>query len=168
MLFFRFLHDLLFSCVMFDKPEIKLLKGFCTLAFGTNKENAVLTFGEPEEIQNLTDEILNNNSLVYHYWDHGFSLFFDTNKNQSFCSVEIDNRDALLFDTKIFSLREKEIVELMKQNGFALSDSEIHTWGEKRISFDSAGLDCYFENNRLVSINFGVLESDSNFYYFPN
>lgn len=153
---------------MLDKPEIKLLTGFCGLPFGASKETAVLAFGEPEEIQNLTDDILNNNSLVYHYWDHGFSLFFDTNLNQSFCSVEIDNRDALLFDTKLFSLKEKEIVELMKQNGYALSDSEVHNWGEKRLSFDSAGLDCYFENNRLVSVNFGVLETDSKFYYFPN
>jgi hypothetical protein len=153
---------------MFENPEIKLLKGFCTLSFGTSKESAVLVFGEPEEIQNLTDDILNNNSMVYHYWNEGYSLFFDTNKNQAFCSVEIDNKETLLFDTKLFSLREKEIVDLMKQNGYDVSDTEIHKWGEKRVSFDTAGLDCYFENNKLVSVNFGVLETDTNFYYFPN
>jgi hypothetical protein len=153
---------------MFEKPEINLLKGFCTLSFGTSKENAVLTFGEPEEVQNLTDDILNNNSLVYHYWNHGYSLFFDTNKNQAFCSVEIDNKETLLFDVKLFSLKEKEIIELMRKNGYEMTDSEVHKWGEKRISFDSAGLDCYFENNKLVSVNFGVLETDNNFYYFPN
>jgi len=144
------------------------MTGFCSLPFGAGIEQAVLAFGEPEEVQNLTDDILNNNSLVYHYWDNGFSLFFDTNKNQSFCSVEIDNKEAVLFEKQVFSLREKEIVELMKQNGFSLSDSEMHQWGEKRLSFDSAGLDCYFENNRLVSVNFSVLETDNNFYYFPN
>lgn len=153
---------------MFEKPEIKLLTGFCSVPFGAGKEQAVLAFGEPEEVQNLTDEILNNNSLVYHYWDNGFSLFFDTNRNQVFCSVEIDNKDAVLFEKQIFLLREKEIVELMKQNGFSLSDSEMHQWGEKRLSFDGAGLDCYFENNKLVSVNFSVLETDNNFYYFPN
>ncbi len=153
---------------MFEKPEIELLKGFCGVPFGSGKDALVARFGEPEEIQNLTDDILNNNSLVYHYWEHGFSVFFDTNKNQAFCNVEIDNRESVLFDTKLFGLHEKEIIELMKQNGFELSDSEMHQWGEKRISFDSAGLDCYFENNKLVSVNFGVLESDTNFYYFPN
>jgi hypothetical protein len=95
-------------------------------------------------------------------------LFFDNNKNLSFCSVEIDNKETLLFDMKIFSLKEKEIIALMEQNGFPLSDSEMHQWGEKRISFDAAGLDCYFENNRLVSVNFGLLDGDTNFYYFPN
>lgn len=153
---------------MFEKPEIKLLKGFCTLAFGASKESAMITFGQPEEIQNLADDILNNNSLVYHYWDHGYSLFFDTNKNQSFCSVEIDNKETLLFDTKLFTLKEKDIINLMEQNGYALTDTEAHNWGEKRVSFDDAGLDCYFENNKLVSVNFGVLETESNFYYFPN
>lgn len=153
---------------MFEKPEIKLLRGFCTLSFGTSKEEAVQVFGEPEEIQNLTDDILNNNSLVYHYWNEGYSLFFDTHKDQAFCSVEIDNKETLLFDTRLFALKEKEIIELMNQNGYQVSDSEIHKWGEKRISFDSAGLDCYFENNKLVSVNFGVLENDTNFYYFPN
>jgi hypothetical protein len=153
---------------MFEKPEIKLLEGFCNLTFGSSKENAVSVFGEPEEIQNLSDDILNTNSLVYHYWNYGYSLFFDSNKNQAFCSVEIDNKETVLFDIKLFSLKEKEIIELMKQNGYEMTDSEIHNWGEKRISFDNGGLDCYFENNKLISVNFGVLETDSNFYYFPN
>jgi len=153
---------------MLDKPIIKLLKGFCDLPFGTTREMAVSHFGEPEEIQNLTEEILNNSSIVYHYWSLGFSLFFDTNKNQVFCSVELDNKETLLFDQKIFALKENEVVALMNRNGFVLSDSEVHKWGEKRLSFDDAGLDCYFENNRLVSLNFGVLETNSNFFYFPN
>lgn len=153
---------------MLESPEINLLKGFCVLSFGSSKDTAVEIFGQPEEIQNLTDDILNNNSMVYHYWNEGYSLFFDTNKNQTFCSVEIDNRETLLFNIKIFTLKEKEIVELMKQKGYALTDSEVHKWGEKRISFDEVGLDCYFENNRLVSVNFGVLETENNFYYFPN
>ncbi len=153
---------------MFEKPEIKLLEGFCTLAFGASKEEAVLVFGEPEEIQNLTDDILNNNSMVYHYWNEGYSLFFNTNQNQTFCSVEIDNKDVLLFETCLFALKEKEIIDLMKQHGYQLSDSEVHKWGEKRLSFDEAGLDCYFENGKLVSVNFGVPDNGTNFMYFPN
>jgi hypothetical protein len=153
---------------MFKSLEIELLKGFCGLSFGNTKDKAVAVFGQPEEIQNLMDDILNNNSMVYHYWNEGYSLFFDTNKEQTFCSVEIDNKDTVLFDVRIFSLKEKEIIELMKQNGYDLSDSEMHKWGEKRISFDEAGLDCYFENGKLVSVNFGVLEKENNFHYFPN
>ena len=153
---------------MFETPEIRLLKGFCALNFGVSKPDAVQLFGEPEEIQTLADEILSTNSLVYHYWNHGFSLFFETHKNEAFCSVEIDNKESLLFGHKLFTLKEKEIIALMKSNGFPLTDSENHSWGEKRISFDTAALDCYFENHRLVSANFSVLETDSTFFYYPN
>jgi hypothetical protein len=153
---------------MFETPEIRLLQGFCTLDFGQSKETAMGIFGEPNETQTLKDEVLNNTSLVYHYWDKGYSLFFDANRNNAFCSVEIDNREAILFDTKLFSLREKELIALLKQNGHALTDTEMHEWGEKRLSFDSAGLDCYFEHNRLVSVNCSEAEADSPFFYFPN
>lgn len=153
---------------MQQTPVIQLLKGFCTLVFGQSKEQAVALFGEPEEVQNLSDELLGNDTLVYHYWDHGFSLFFDNRRGQVFCNAEIDNRDTLLFEVKLFSLKEKELIALMNANGYPLSDSEVQAWGEKRLSFDSAGLDCYFENNRLVSVNCGVLESGSQFTYFPN
>jgi hypothetical protein len=149
-------------------PIIKLLKGFCTISFGETRENVKAIFGEPEETQTLSDDILNTSSLVYHYWDLGFSLFFDNNKSQTFTSVEIDNKETLLFDTKVFTLKEKELIELMKANGFTLTDTETHEWGEKRISFDSAGLDCYYENHRLISVNFGIVDSENNFYYFPN
>lgn len=161
-------HIFYISCMIFESPQINLLQGFGTLEFGASREKVLQVLGEPEEIQNLSDDILNNNSMVYHYWNEGFSIFFDTNKDQAFCSVEIDNKDAVLFDTKIFSLKEKDVIELMKKQGYALSDTEIHKWGEKRVSFDEAGLDCYFENNKLVSVNFGVLETNTNFFYFPN
>ena len=70
---------------MFEIPEIKLLNGFCSLSFGASIDNAISVFGKPEEVQNLEDDILNNNSIVYHYWEQGYSLFFDTNKNLAFC-----------------------------------------------------------------------------------
>jgi hypothetical protein len=153
---------------MIEKPEIQLLAGFCGLKFGVSKEDAVSFFGQPEEIQQLNDEVMKNDALVYHYWDNGYSLFFDNKRKQTFTSVEIDNRETLLFNVKLFSLREKELIELMKDNGYAMSDSEVHEWGEKRVSFDDAGLDCYFENNRMVSVNFGIYESGGNFMFFPN
>lgn len=153
---------------MSQTPEIRLLKGLSSLDFGCKTPEACSLFGSPQEEQSLSDEVFNTSSLVYHYWDHGFSLFFDNHKGQSFASVEIDNPEALLFGTKVFSLNESQLIELLKQNGYALSESEKEGWGEKRLTFDEAGLDCYFENGRLISVNFGVVDPDSSFYYFPN
>lgn len=153
---------------MFERPEIRLLKGFGPFRFGENAELIRQVLGEPNEIQTLEDAVLNTNSMVYHYWDKGCSLFFDSNKNHVFCSAETDNKDALLFQVPVFSLQEKELVQLLKENGYPLSDSEMHSWGEKRLSFDAAGLDCYFENNRLISINFSQIETENTITLFPN
>ncbi|MGZ3884700.1 MAG: hypothetical protein ACXVP0_17640 [Bacteroidia bacterium] len=148
--------------------EIHLLKGFGTFNFGQTADEALKLFGPPEETQTLEDDILKTSSYVMHYWTLGVSLFFDNLKNKTFSSVEVDNPETILFGKNIFELNEKQLGELMKQNGYALSETEQHTWGEKRLSFDDVCLDCYFENGRLSSINFGVLNSPDTFSYFPN
>lgn len=149
-------------------PQINLLKGFCTLNFGVSSVDAELVFGKPEEVQVLEDPILETSCTVYHYWESGFSLFFDNKNSMKFGSVEVDNADTLLFGKKLFYLNELQLIEVMKENNYALSDTEKQEWGEKRLSFDDAGLDCYFENNKLTSINFGVIDEPGTFEFLPN
>lgn len=148
--------------------EIRLLRGFCNLNFGQKPSDAEALFGAPEETQTLTDDILDTSSFVLHYWEHGFSLFFDVNKNNSLNIVEVDNPATILFGKQVFSLKEPELVELLKANGFKLSDTERHEWGEKRLSFDDAGLDCYYENGKLTTLSFSASDAPENFQYFPN
>lgn len=149
-------------------PQINLLKGFCTLNFGVTAVDAELVFGKPEEIQVLDDNILETSCSVYHYWESGFSLFFDNKNSMKFSSVEVDNKDTLLFSKKMFSLNEQQLIDLMKENKFELTDSEKQDWGEKRLSFDEAGLDCYFENGKMSSVNFGVIDELKSFEFLPN
>jgi hypothetical protein len=149
-------------------PQINLLKGFCTLNFGVSSVDAELVFGKPEEMQVLEDPILETSCTVYHYWDSGFSLFFDNKNAMKFGSVEVDNKDTLLFGKKLFFLNEKQLTDLMKEHKYELSDTERQEWGEKRLSFDEAGLDCYFENGKLTSINFGVIDEPGTFEFLPN
>jgi hypothetical protein len=156
------------DCFVMETPEIKLLKGFCSVLFGNTPSQIKAHFGNPNEIETLQDEILDTACDVYHYWDLGFSLFFDKHKNNVFTSVEVDNEKTILFQNHVFHLNEKEFIELMKSNGFVLSETEQHDWGERRVSFDEAGLDCYFEKGKLVSINFGVLPDDAGIYHHAN
>ncbi len=153
---------------MKSKYQINLLKGFSDLNFGQSIAEAEKFFGKAEETQELNDDILETSCTVLHYWDSGFSLFFDNKQSKKFSSVEVDNEETRLFTHKVFDLKEKEMVEVMKDNGFALSDSEQQEWGEKRLSFDEAGLDCYFENGKLSSINFGIIELQDSFDFLPN
>ncbi len=148
--------------------QINLLKGFADFNFGENIAKAELVFGKPEETQVLTDDILETSCTVLHYWDQGFSLFFDNKNMKKFSSAEIDNEETTLFGELIFSLKENQLIALMNKNGYILSDTEQQEWGERRISFDEAGLDCYYENGRLASINFGVIDDINNFVFLPN
>lgn len=133
---------------------IYLLKGLGELKFGETKKRAVDLFGEPDETEDLFDELLNEKSSVCHYWDRGFSLFFKDNTDKTFTCAEVDDKEAELFGKKLFTLNEKQVVELFKANGFSLTETEQHAWGEKRVSFDDAFADLYFENGKLISINF--------------
>jgi len=138
---------------------IYLLKGLGELNFGDTMKKAMLVFGKPDETEDLFDELLNEKSVVCHYWDKGFSLFFKDDKDKTFTCAEVDSKGSFLFGKKVFEMNEKQVAELFKENGFPLSESEQHTWGEKRLSFDDAFADLYFENGKLVSINFCVAET---------
>ena len=116
----------------------------------------------------LNDDVLDTSCTVLHYWQQGFSLFFDNKNFQKFSSVEVDNEETTLFNQLIFDLKEQELIALMKEHNFELSDSERQEWGEKRVSFDEAGLDCYYENGKLSSINFGVIEEHTTFDFLAN
>lgn len=139
-----------------QQTAIYLLKGFCQLKFGAPATEALAFFGQPAETEELFDELLNEKSLVYHYWNKGFSLFFKDDELKTFTCAEVDDEEAVLFDKKIFELNEKQIADLFKENGYSLTETEQHAWGEKRLSFDDAFADLYFEKGKLISINFCI------------
>jgi hypothetical protein len=132
------------------------MKGLGELHFGETAKQAQALFGEPDESEELFDELMNEKSLVYHYWEKGFSLFFKDDEAKTFTCAEVDDPEILLFGEKVFDLTEDKIVTLFKTNGYSLSETEQHAWGEKRLSFDEAFADLYFEKGKLISINFCV------------
>ncbi|OFY97570.1 MAG: hypothetical protein A3K10_00100 [Bacteroidetes bacterium RIFCSPLOWO2_12_FULL_31_6] len=139
--------------------EIKPVLGLSDLLFGASMSDAEKVFGKAEESEFL-DDIEECQSTVWHYWEQGFSLFFDEKSKQIFCCVEIDNKDVILWGQKIFDLSEKQIIDLFKSKGISDFETELHEWGEKRLSFDETNIDFYFEKSKLSSINYGKSEID--------
>ena len=115
--------------------EIKPGIGISTLLFGMSMAEVEMELGKPEEIVKL-DDIKEFQSTVWHYWDNGFSLFFDEQDNKRFCCVEIDNSDTSIWGKNIFTLNENQIIELFKTKGIFHYETEMEEWGEKRVSFD--------------------------------
>ena len=148
--------------------HLKPLVGINEITFGALPSEIVKIFGEPEEVEELNDEILNDQVIIYHYWEKGVSFFFTNQQHKLLNTIVVDNKNALIFGERIFELSEKDIIALFKKNNLSISEKENHPWGEKSISYDTINLDLYFANGKLNSINYGVGESEQPFTYFPN
>jgi hypothetical protein len=147
--------------------EIKPTEGLGPIRFGVTANVIKELLGEPEEVEML-DEAEGMETLVWHYWQKGFSIFFDEKTKTIFSCVEIDNSKSQLWGQCIFEMHEKEIEELFKSKGYFKSDEEVHEWGEKRISYDDIQVDLYFSNNKLNSVNYGVVSDEFKFTIWPN
>ena len=147
----------IFFLYMLNLVEIKFGIGVSSLLFGSTVVEAEDLFGKPDDID-LLDEFEDNKATIYHYWEKGFSLFFDENNSNLFSNVEIDCKEALLWNEKIFMMDETQLIKLFKMKGYYQFESELHDWGEKRVSFDKASVDFYFEKNKLVSLNYGIIQ----------
>jgi hypothetical protein len=147
--------------------EIKPGKGLSNLLFGATMKEAQKLFGKPDDTE-LLDEIEHCCAVVWHYWEDGIALFFDENDQQRFNSVEIDNKETILWGHPIFTYTEKKIIEVFKCNGILLYETELQEWGEKRLSFDNENIDFYFEKNKLTSVNYGKIMPDSSILILSN
>ncbi len=147
--------------------QIKPGIGLSELLFGASMSDAENTFGKTQEVQ-IIDDFEEFKTTVWHYWDNGITLFFDEQNNQLFNCVEIDNFEAQLWGQSVFDFKEKQIIELFKSKGILKYETEIHEWGEKRLSFDEAHIDFYFEKNKLISINYCKPIKDSQLLILQN
>lgn len=143
------------------KLEIGLLDGLDELKFGDSPETVKNLLGEPVEIEDIGEEVdADLDTILWSYDELGLTVFFEGKNNHVLSCFETDNEATTLFGKKLFSLGEKEIIELMKENGLTLMDVEEEEWGEKRVSFDEALIDFYFQKNQLVTVNWGVFVNE--------
>ncbi len=143
---------------MLESLEIKPKEGFGEIKFGEYLDNIVTLLGEAEEIDSI-EEDEEMNMLILHYWDLGFSIIFEGTTKQVVSGFETDHQDATMFGEKIIGKSEKEIIDLMKNNGMTGFEAEQEDT-DKRVSYDDDMLDFYFRDNKLVYVNWGVYVND--------
>jgi hypothetical protein len=144
------------------KMEILLLDGLDDLKFGDLPDNVEKILGKPGEIENLGEEADEDlDTILWNYDKEGLSVFFEGKNNHVLSCFETDNRDATLFGQKVFEMNEEEITKLMNKEGLTQIDSEVEEWGEKRVSFDEGLIDFYFQDGKLVTVNWGVFVNEN-------
>ena len=142
-----------------DKLELKPLEGINDIKFGLNEKTILEYFGEPEEKEEL-DPIEDYITVLWHYWEIGVTVFFDKRKELVFTSIEVDNVDAELWGHRIFDMDEEELKKIFTGKGYSDIDIEITENNEKRVSFDDAMVDLYFEEGQLTGISYGIFIDD--------
>ncbi|KAF5047127.1 hypothetical protein DSECCO2_463620 [anaerobic digester metagenome] len=143
------------------KMEILLLEGLNELKFGDTPQTVENTLGKPLEIENLGDEADEDlDTILWNYDKEGLTVFFEGKNNHVLSCFETDNEEVTLFGKKIFGLNEQEITALMKENGLSQIDSDEEEWGERRVSFDEGLIDFYFQDGKLVTVNWGVFVNE--------
>ena len=143
------------------KMEILLLEGLNELKFGDSPETVDNTLGKPLEVENLGDEADEDlDTILWNYDKEGLTVFFEGKNNHVLSCFETDNEEVTLFGKKIFGLNEQEITALMKENGLSQIDSDEEEWGERRVSFDEGLIDFYFQDGKLVTVNWGVFVNE--------
>jgi hypothetical protein len=135
--------------------EILPLKGFGELAFGQTIDTTVQQLGTAEEIDEMDGED-GMNTVILHYWSLGMSIFFEGVERSVISCFETDNTDSVLFGQKIFEKDQKDILKIMKDNGFSNVEKEMEE-GETRLTFEDGLIDFFFLKEELVAVSWGVL-----------
>ncbi|MBC3539496.1 hypothetical protein ACFSC6_18395 [Rufibacter sediminis] len=140
--------------------EIKLGYGIGDLRFGLSMDDVEEIMGEPEEVEE-SDEEDEFEHKAWNYWDSGFSFYFDKEDDYRLSCIETANPNVTLFGKKIFEMSQQEVEDLFKQNGVQSVEKEKIENNVTCLSYEHEMIDLYFEEGKLLAVNFGVHMDDN-------
>ena len=132
--------------------DIHIKQGIGDIKFQMPIDDVIAILGETPEVE-TSDNAVDETTTVLRY-TNGMTFFFEGD-NQNLTCIDISNPDITLFGKKIFDLTEKEIVNLMVENKYFEQDVDNEDWGERRVTFNEANIDFYFEDEELQSVIIG-------------
>jgi hypothetical protein len=139
--------------------EIKPKQGLGEISFGQPMDQLVEYLGEAEDVENLEDEE-EFSTVILNFYDKGVTAFVEGIEKQVISCFETDNRGATLFGKWVFDMTEEQIRQLMKDQGYSMLDEGMEEWGERRLTYEDGMIDFFFDNEKLTSVNWGVMVND--------
>lgn len=136
------------------------LKGYGEIPFGMSLDETVKLLNMPDFYEELSDmEETGNRSIYYEYDRLATNIYFEGITKSVAACFETENENAELYGTKVLDLSRAEVIELMRENGFAELEEEDED-GEHRISFEDAMMDFFFDGDQMTAVSWGVLVDD--------
>ncbi len=135
--------------------QIALKKGLGDIPFGCTPEVVRALLGEPDDVEELENVIDGTvESIVWNYPEGGLNFFFDAANGEPVLStIESDNLETIMFNSKIFNISRDKLVDMMTENGYKDMDEDEETWGEHRVTFEDAQIDFYFNDQELTLVS---------------
>lgn len=83
------------------------------------------------------------------------SVCFEGKTKPVVASISTYNEEATLFGERVYEMDRKQIVDLMKRNGYKDFDEEEQE-GDTCLIYDELMMDFYFNNDELIDVVWGV------------
>jgi len=136
--------------------KINLLKGIDTIDFKISKSELAKKLNQDLEFEIIEEDEEYKTEVLY-LPEYSSSLYFEgLESDMNLAACETQNKDAELFNTKIFNKNADAIIALMKENGYSEIEEEIEEWGEKRIGFNDGRIDFFFKDDKLQGVSWGL------------
>ena len=137
---------------------IEPLKGYGDIKFGMSIDEVVNLLGTPSNFEELEPIIEGNesSSTLYDYDDLALSVCFEGTDKMLVSSISTSDEDATLFGEKIYAMNRKQVIDLMKKNGYKEFDEEEQE-GDTCLIYDELMLDFYFNEGELIDVVWGVI-----------
>jgi len=143
--------------------NILIGKGLENIPFGIDQNQLKIILGEPDEIEkspSLNPE--EPTSEVWHYDEHEISALFDYyDSTWELVSLATVSADALLKGVKLIGLPKKEVIKAIQKLSLGKYTNEDlttdETPSESIMSFESTGIDFWFEGDTLIEIQWSPI-----------
>ena len=133
------------------------LKGYGEIPFGITLDEVVGMLGMPDFYEELSDmEETGNRSIYYEYNKIDTNIYLEGITKSVVACFETENEEATLYGEKAFELSQKQVIDLMKANGFKELEEEEED-GEHRITFEDGLIDFFFADGAMTAVSWGVL-----------
>ncbi len=147
------------------KKNIVLGKGLDNIQFGMLRENVKAILGEPDEIEEMVDEEMEEDrSEVWHYDELEISVSFDEIEDWRLTSIAVSSSDFTFEGVDMIGLSQQEAlaqIELMGLGEIQIDDVTGNGEANHQIAYlHEASLNLWFDNGILSEIQWGPFWDD--------